>query len=370
MEKIRILTVLDNLRRCDGIASYVMNYYRKFDKTKVYMDFVVINTDVDNEYERDITDSGSKIFYINSPKKIGTLKYIKEVKDFFMKNASNYNIIHSHVINLGYFFLKFAKKYGVKTRILHSHNTTLGSNNFLKKARNKIFANLACLLSTNRFACSTAAGKYLFKKRDFIVIHNAIETNEYKFNEDIREKYREELNLCNNIVMLHVGRFDIQKNHMFLLETLKKIIEVDIRYKLLLVGTGILEEDIKKKIDELDLNEHVLMLGKRTDVGNILSASDIFLLPSLFEGLPVVGVEAQNSDIYCIFSDKITDEVKIIEKTEFIKLDSNEWKDKILTIDTDKKRKERYEEIKMSGYDINNEVLNLQEIYRNIISNK
>lgn len=370
MEKIRILTVLDNLSKCDGIASYVMNYYSKFDKSKIYMDFVVANDDVDEEYKKTIFEMGSKIFYINSPKCIGILEYVNEVKAFFKENSNNYDIIHSHVINLGYFFLKYAKKYGIKTRILHSHNTTLGSNELFKKVRNKIFAYISCKLSTNRFACSAAAGKYLFKNRNFIVIHNAIKPEDYRFNPEIRKKYRNELGINDNIVMVHVGRFDIQKNHMFLIQILNEITQVDKRYKLLLVGTGILEEDIKRKIDELDLNEYVLMLGKRSDVGNILSAGDIFLLPSLFEGLPVVGVEAQCSDIHCIFSDKITNEVKITNKADFLSLNSYEWKNKILSIDVNDERKEICEDIKKLGYDINTEVLNLQEIYNMVISNK
>lgn len=368
MEKIRILTVVDNISKCDGIASYVMNYYRKFNRLKIYMDFVVVSKNIDDEYKKTIIDMGSKIFYINSPKSVGITKYIKEVKEFLEENAINYDIIHSHVINIGYFFLKYAKKYGIKTRVLHSHNTTLGSNNPVKKIRNKIFANLACKLSTNRFACSTTAGKYLFKNKNFIVIHNAIEPEDYKFNEKTRKEYRDELGINDDIVMIHIGRFDIQKNHIFLLETLKKINEVDKRYKLILIGTGILEEDIKRKIDELNLSEHVLMLGKRSDVGNILCASDIFLLPSLFEGLGIVAIEAQNSDIYCILSDRVPNEVKIIEKVDFLSLDSDKWKNRILNIDLEKIRNDRMKDIRNSGYDINVEVLNLQKIYSSIIS--
>lgn len=368
MKKIKILTVLNNLSKCDGISSYVMNYYNKFDLSKIHMDFVVVSDNVDDEYRSIIESKGGTIFYIKTPSLKSMIKDTNNIKNFLKEKSSEYDIIHSHVINSGYFFLKYAKKYGMKCRILHSHNTTLGSEQFIKKIRNVIMAKSTVSLTTHRFACSKEAGKYLFGDKDFDVIHNAIDVQAYIYNEKIRDEYRKELCLEDNIALLHVGRLDTQKNHMFLLETFKKVLEVNSKYKLILVGTGSLEQEIKNRIKELDIEDSVIMLGVRNDVKNILSSCDIFVLPSLFEGLPVVAVEAQSSDIKCILADTITDETKILSDLEFVKLDQEAWKNAILNTKLDS-RIDRFEEIKNAGYYIDNEFERLQNIYSNIVEN-
>ena len=368
MKKIRILSVLNNLNKCDGISSYLMNYYTKFDEEKIHMDFVVVSDNIDDENKKIIESKGGTIFYIKSPSLKSMLKDIKNIKKFLKEKVNEYDIIHSHVINSGYFFLKYAKKYGIKCRILHSHNTTLGSEQIIKKIRNIIMAQKTVSLTTNWFACSKEAGKYLFKEKKFDVIHNAINVQEYVYNEEIREKYRKDLGIEENIVLLHVGRFDTQKNHMFLLETFKQVVEINSKYKLLLVGNGVLEKEIKSKIKELKLEDSVIILGVRNDVKNILSAADIFVLPSLFEGLPVVAIEAQASGIKCILADTITDETKILENLEFVKLEKEVWKNSILNVKVFD-RANRFKEIKDAGYYIDNEYERLQNIYSNILEN-
>lgn len=368
MKKIRILTVLNNLNKCDGISSYVMNYYNKFDLEKIHMDFVVVSNKIDEEYRKIIESKGGTIFYIKKPLLKSMLKDVKTIKVFLNIMSNEYDIIHSHVINSGYLFLKYAKKYGIKCRILHSHNTTLGSDKILKNIRNTIIARKVVSLSTDRFACSKEAGKYLFGNSDFKVIHNAIDVQKYVYNQESRDEYRKKLGVQDNIVLLHVGRLDTQKNHMFLLDVFKEVVEVNPKYKLVLVGTGNLEQQIKNKIKELNIEKSVIMLGVRNDVNNILSASDIFLLPSLFEGLPVVAIEAQTSDIKCILANTITVETKILPNLEFVKLDKFAWKNTILNTKIEK-RKNNSVEIKNAGYYINSEFERLQNIYSSILEN-
>lgn len=369
MEKIKILTVLNNLNKCDGIASYIMNYYSKFDLSKIYMDFVVLSNNVDDKYRNIIESKGGNIFYINTPSTKSMLSDINNIKEFMKEKSNEYDIIHSHVINSGYFFLKYAKKYGIKCRILHSHNTTLGSNKFIKKVRNIIMAKLSVALTTNRFACSKEAGYYLFGNKDFEIIHNAINVQAYTYNEKVRNEYREKLGLkSDEIALLHVGRFDIQKNHIFLLETFKEILDKNMNYKLILIGTGNLQDKINSKIKELGIEKSVIMLGVRNDVNLILQACDIFLLPSLFEGLPVVAIEAQTADLTCILSDKITTETKILPDIKFCKLEKENWKNIILDTKL-RKRHDNFETIKDAGYSIENEFKRLQDIYYKIVVN-
>lgn len=369
MKKVKILMIVDNLNKCDGIASYVMNYYKNINLNEFQIDFLVSKSDkgINNEYKEIIQKNGGKIILKHNIKNTNILKEIKTIKKFFKENS--YDIVHSHIINMGYFYLKYAKKNGIKIRILHSHTTFLWSKNIFTYIRNFIFTKLAIRNANYYFACSELAGRSLFGNKKFILIKNAINVEQYKFNEETRKIYRKKLNLKNEIVYGHIGRFNVQKNHDFLLRVFEEIYNNNNNSRLILVGKGELEEEITKKIQDKHLDNVVTLLGERDDVSELLQAMDVFLLPSLFEGLPIVGIEAQTAGLPCYFSQNITQEVKILETTKFIDIkDPKEWKnfiinDRCTQCIRSKKEKNTIKE----GYEIKSATKRLEKIYKEFI---
>lgn len=370
MKKISILMIVDNLNKCDGIASYVMNYYKEINHQKYNIDFLVskYNNNIDVEYKKIIEDNGGKLILKNNISSKSILKELNNIDTFFKNNK--YDIIHCHIINMGYFYLRYAKKNNINVRILHSHSTFLWYNNILKFLRNKIFTWLALKNANVYFACSDMAGKFLFKNKKYYLIKNAIETKRFKYDEEIRNKYRNDLKINNKKVYGHVGRFNVQKNHIFLLEVFEKIAKDDQNAILLLVGKGELENDIRRIIKERKLEDKVIILGERNDVNNLFQAIDIFLLPSLFEGLPLVGIEAQMTDLQCIFSSKITKEVKLLNKTIFVDIkSSDDWVNEISKINKKiAKRTDVTKIIEDNGYDILHSIKQLEALYVKLLT--
>ena len=183
-----------------------------------------------------------------------------------------------------------------------------------------------------QLACSKEAGEWLFGNTQFIVLNNGIDVSKYVFNQNIREEYRKILGFSDELVLGHVGRFSNQKNHNFLIDIFYEIIKINKKSKLILIGTGELENEIKEKVESLSLKEKVIFLGARADVNKIMQAMDVFILPSLFEGLPVVGVEAQASGLPCIISDTVSKDVKITDSVLQISLSlpPEEWGKKLI----------------------------------------
>lgn len=373
MKKIKILVIVDNLNKCDGIASYVMNYYKNIDNTNFQFDFLVskyTKNNVHSEYLKLIQQRNDRIIYRNNLKTNQMLKEIISIKDFFSKNR--YDIIHCHILNMGFFYLWCAKKAGVKIRILHSHTTYLWSKNIVTKIRNSLFKYLTIRVANVYFACSKMAGKYMFKNKKYELVKNAINIKDYTFNKEIRNSYRQKLNINNELVIGHIGRFNIQKNHKFLLEIIGNLSKEKNDVILILVGKGELEEEIKKDVLERKLVKRVLFLGERDDVNCLLQAIDIFVLPSLFEGLPVVGVEAQAADLPCIFSSEITKEIKLIGSSVFLPItDCNLWTDKIKEFEKNKFQRTNVIDImKLEGYEIETATKKLERLYIQLINGK
>ena len=373
MNKIKILMILDNLNRCDGISSYVMNYYKNMNLDEFEIDFLISksNNGVDENYKNTIINNGGKIILRNNITNKDMIKEIFKLKTEI--DFSKYDIVHSHIVNMGYFYLKEAKKSGVKLRILHSHTTKLWAKNFFTNIRNTIFKELTKKYANYNFACSNLAGKYLFDKKNFILIKNAINLEKYQYNEKIRENYRKNLKIDENTkVYGHVGRFNVQKNHKFLLEVYKKIQLKEKNTKLLLIGKGELQKDIENEIKIEKLENNVTILGERNDVENLMQAMDVFLLPSLFEGLPIVGIEAQAIGLPCYFSNNITKEVRVLDNSKFINIDSsNDWAKEILDSNYQRKnKKDVLNEMRKAGYDIKVEAKKLEQIYKKMIMEK
>lgn len=366
--KKRILVVLPCITQANGVSSYALNYYKKLDDSLIYMDFLVMKRSDKKCYES-FLKNGNRIYELVKEKEtVGA--YIKRIDEFFKENASNYDIIHCHVYNSGAFVLHSAKKYGIKNRILHSH-ATISSDVLSHRIVNSFLIPISRMYATDYFACSNLAGKFLFGKKRFKVINNAIEIENYTFNKEIRDEVRKELGLENCFVIGNVGRLCNQKNQQFLLEIFIKVKEKAKNAKLLIIGDGDLENDLKNFVKEKRIEESVAFLGSRKDVAKLYNAMDVFCLTSLYEGLPVVGIEAQSNGVPCVFSNTITNEVKITSNVDFLSLKENidNWADTILKYKNNADRGSKKIKIPKE-YDIDSASIELQNIYLEIARNE
>ena len=359
--KKRILIVLPCISQANGVSSYALNYYKRLNHSLIHMDFLVMKKSEKQCYET-ILKENSKVYELIKGNE-SFFDYIKRIDMFFKENASNYDVIHCHVYNSGAFVLRSAKKYGIKKRILHSH-ATISSDVLSHRIINSFLIPLSRAYATDYFACSDLAGKFLFRNKKFKIVNNAIEIEKYKFNNAIRNEIRRELNIENCFVIGNVGRLCAQKNQIFLLKIFKKIKDKMDNAKLIIIGDGNLENRLKSFVEKNKMNDSVVFLGARNDVEKIYNAIDVFCLTSLYEGLPVVGIEAQCNGLPCVFSENITKEVKTSSKVEFVALKNNvdEWADKILKYKNNTERNENISE----KYDIDKECFELQKLYMEI----
>lgn len=363
MEPIRILQVVTIMNH-GGLETMLMNYYRNINREKIQFDFLVHRQER-GIYDNEIEGMGGKIYRLPPIHPTCFIKYTKKLNEFF-KQSTQYTIVHAHLDTLSTFVLSAAQKFGVPVRIAHSHNTNYELNlKAIARKCSKLFINDHC---THRFACGREAGQWLFGNKyqdEFFVLHNAIDAQKFKFKEEIRRCYNEKLNLQNKYVIGHIGRFNKQKNHAFLIDIFHEIYLKCDNAVLVLVGNGELEKDIAQKVESLGLKNHVVFLGSRADVNKVIQAFDVFLFPSLFEGLPVTMIEAQASGLKCITSDRVSSEVKITDLVEFISIDrsSTYWAEQILKYKDGYNRRDMYYEIVKSGYDIKENVKWLEKFY-------
>ena len=268
-----------------GVESVVMNYYRNIDKEKIQFHFLCDEDSTDIPYQ-EIEKLGGKVIIIPPYQKL--FKYQKELYRIFKEN--NYKIVHSHINALSVFPLRIAKKAKIPVRIAHSHSTS-NKKEWKKNILKMILRPLSKLYANNYFACTEYAGKWLFGKKvverkELNVINNAIDLKKFEFNENTREDLRKELGIKEDVLVIgHVGRFMKQKNHEFLIDVFEKAIKQDDNIYLILVGQGPLEDKIKEMAKEKGIEYKILFLGQRNDVNKLYQAMDIFVLPSLYEGL-------------------------------------------------------------------------------------
>ena len=358
-ETIRILHVFGRLD-FGGAETFIMNVYRNIDRAKIQFDFM-IHTKQKCAYEDEVIALGGKIFRIPAYNCFNHLKYKTAWRKFF-KNNKNYKFIHGHMTSTAAIYLKIAKKHGIKT-ISHAHNTSSG-NDF--KAKIKDILQLPLKYTADYlFACSAAAGKWCYGKSDFKIIFNAIDTDKFIYNKIFREIKRKELGLENKFVIMHIGRFEIQKNHGFLTDIFREIYNKNQDAVLFLVGNGPLREDIKIKTESAGLKNNIIFAGVRSDIPELLCAADVFLFPSLWEGLGIVLIEAQANGLRCVVSDAVPEEAAITNLIEFVSLNQPAmyWAEKVLAYVDGYERKDMREEIKKAGYDIKNTVSRLEEFY-------
>lgn len=362
---LRVLHSVSNMDRA-GIETILMNYYRHIDRTKIQFDFLC-NKTKPGAYDDEIKKLGGNIYHSPGLNPLKFFKYKKYMFNLFKENPE-IQVMHSHNGELAYQSLYGAYKYGIKNRICHAHNTKIEPN--LKKPLKLLYKTQLKKVANYYWGCGIDALRFYFSDRiikdnNYRILHNAIEVEKFIYNESIRNKIIKELNLNNKFVIGHVGRFMEQKNHNFILELFKIILNKEPNAVLLLLGDGQLQEKMKKKAKNLNIDKSVKFLGNINNINEIYQAMDVFLLPSLFEGLPVVGIEAQASGVKCFFSDTITKEVVITENVEYLSLKNDnkeKWANKILKC-KNYKRKDMTKEIVQAGYSIIDEAKKLEKIY-------
>lgn len=330
---IRILQCVNDMHRA-GLETMLMNYYRNIDRDKIQFDFLTHRPER-SDYDDEIEKLGGKIYYAPRLYPQNFPKYFKWMKQFF-KDHPEYKILHSHIDAMSYLPLKAAMNANVPIRIAHSHNTSIDRDfKYLLKQyfRFKLpeVANYYC-------ACGKEAADFLFPGKDYTYIPNAIEIDRFLFDENIRIRKRHELGIDDEIVIGNIGRMSYQKNHKFLIDVFAEIIKKKKNSVLLLIGVGEKLSEIEKYVKKLGLSAQVKFLGNRDDVNELYQAMDVFVMPSLFEGLPVVGVEAQFSGLTCIFSDQVPKEVDFTNKSMFISLNEKKelWADKVIAVASSK----------------------------------
>jgi glycosyltransferase EpsF len=299
-----------------GVESVVMNYYRHTDRRIVQFDFIV-DEDSTHVPTEEIESLGGRVIMVPPYQKLPA--YLRALYKVFLDGQ--YRLVHSHINTLSVFPLWAAKRACVPVRIAHAQSTA-GKGELKRNIMKYALRPFAKIYPTRLAACGQYAGEWLFGKgADFEIIYNAIELDTFAFSEDIRKAKRSELGIGDNtFVVGHIGRFVAQKNHSFLVDIFAELLKLKPGSLLLLEGEGELKEQIKQKVVRLGLQESVMFLGRRNDVASLYQAFDMLLLPSLYEGLVMVGVEAQRSGLPCFFSNRISPEVKLTNDCYFLPL--------------------------------------------------
>lgn len=363
-ESIRVLQVLDFINYNSGVSAVVTNYFFQMDPQRVQCDFLLYEMP-EEAWTARLTVAGAKVYATGKPSGRSMAEYERNVKDFFRQHAKDYDIVHVHIPNAAFIVLRYAKKYGIKVRILHSHNAR-GADGAVKKIRNYLLNQWGIRYANQYFACSVKAGNYLFGEKrcgQLVVLPNAIRLERYAFDEKKQKIIRESLGVKEHELLLgHIGRFAEQKNHEGLLKIFAETRRQGMDTKLVLLGDGELREKTGQLAEELGIKDQVLFAGVVANVPDYLSAMDIFLLPSLYEGLPVVCVEAQAAGLPCLISDQVTREIALTEQVWFLangNLDS--WCDRIRKISAEGRSRNAVKGLE--HYDIVRQTRNLEERY-------
>lgn len=318
--KKKILFIVPSLTQANGIPAFLINYISKFDLINFEITILSSNLRPSEKYLNFFESNGIKCFLINDLRQDGFIKYYSSLKKFF-KEHHDFDLIYSNIANQSMFIFHIAKKYRIKKFAIHSH-ATMSSSNKLRIIINNIMTKIVLYQTNNYFACSELAGKYMFKNKKFIVINNAVDYEKFKFSKNNRDEIRKKYDINNDdFIVGFVGRFAPQKNIYFFIDLVK---EYNKDFKIMMIGTGYQKEDFMKKCDEYGINNNFIFIDECSDTYKYYSAFDLFILPSNFEGLPVVAIEAQANGLKCLLSDTITQESKILEETEFF--DRNDLK--------------------------------------------
>lgn len=356
---VRILQIVSSLNVGSGVLAVVLNWHRNIDKSKIQFDYLYV-LDSPAENREEIEKLGGQYYKLPNPCKT-PFKFLIESYRFFKKH--HYHTIHSHITHLNFFFYPLAKMFGTKNIIQHAHGTKW-SDKKLNGWRNYLMLHAVWPLITHKLACSEFAGKFWYGK-NYTVIKNGIDLEKFTYNFEVRSAQRKKLRLENNFVIGHVGRFSLQKNHKFLIQIFEEVSKLNETAKLVLVGDGPLKQKIENIVSYKEIQNKVLFLGICKDVDELYQAFDVLCMPSFYEGLPMVGVEAQCSGLLGIFADTITKEVLLLPDSKILSLKDSPkiWAERIAEL-AKNKRQNGVQYLKKQGFDIKDVIAHLLDIYQ------
>ena len=359
MTPIRVLQVVTHMER-GGLESMLMNYYRHIDRERVQFDFLVHRMEK-AAFDDEIESLGGRIYRL--PRLMPWSKSYLSALNHFFDEHQEYKVIHVHQDCLSSVILKAAVQHNIPVRVAHSHSASQDKD--LKYPIKLWYKRDIPKYATNLFACGKGAGDWMFGGASYQIINNAIEVAAYTYDPTKRQEMRRQLGFENEFTIGHVGRFNQPKNHSFLLDIFAALLKKEPNAVLLLVGGGEDMPKIQIKAHALGIAEHVRFLGVRSDVADLMQAMDVFVFPSLYEGLPVTMVEAQAAGLPCLISDKVPPECILTNGLVDVlplSAEPETWAEKIL----EKKevpRTDRRSEIAAHGFDITTEAVKLQEFY-------
>lgn len=365
MNTIRVLHIVGKMDRA-GAETMLMNLYRHIDRTQVQFDFITF-TQEQGDYDEEILALGGRIFPIIASNSIERMFKLTR----FLKQHSEYQIVHTHMLLNNAFHLLAAKQAGIQHRISHSHNTSNSKSGVVANLYEKFAIYLNKKLSTKKIACGKEAAEYLFNtSKDVWLLNNAIDLQLYN---DISSTNKNSWKLVKSdlqgLKIIQVGRLNKVKNHAFSLEIAKRLKEQDVNFTFFIVGQGPFQDIIKKNIQDYGLEENVFLLGVRNDVPNLMAGADVMLMPSLHEGFPVVLVESQAVGLLSLISDRVAPEVDLdLDLVKFLPLgDVDTWvealknrKDKSIS------QSESYTRLYASGFDVKKNATDLLNFYLDI----
>lgn len=361
----RILHVVESLNR-NGTETLIANVFRQMDHSLFMFDFLIFK-DSHNGFEEEFKKEGSKIFRLPHRKE-GIVGYHKNLDYFFKEHAADYEIIHMH--GLSYTSLAplvYARKHGVPRRIfhLHSNNCTGFHNKLLHRINRLRISGLA----TDVLACGQSAfewGKPLLQKNiTFNIIPNGIDLERFRFSDNSRQQLRREMGIFSDTLVIgNIGNFIPAKNHSFLITLMEKMVEKNMKVKMLLVGDGFLLSEIREKVIQKGLQDNIFLPGRTLSPEKYYQVFDVFVMPSIHEGFPFVLLEAQASCLPIVASDKIPQETKLSDQFRFLSLDDpiEKWIETILKF-IDFERENRSSSLALQTYSLKNTVSKLLKIY-------
>ena len=370
---IKVLQVHGGMER-GGTESVIMNWYRNIDKSEIQFDFTTMQ-EHSCAYDDEIENMGGTIIYVPSRAKVGNLNHFKAIYKCIKENGP-YDAVHSHMNYHGGLVALAAKLAGVKTIVCHAHNTEDVTEQTLKrKVETVVLRKLMHTCSTDLLACGKEAGKFVFGENSkFKIINNAVAIEKFKpadekMNKEIK-LLKDKYNLNNKLILGHIGRFNIQKNHKFIVEILKGLKVRNSNFKFLFIGDGELKDEILNSIKENGLENNIVYLGLQSNINVWLNIMDILVFPSLFEGLPVVLVEAQSTGVPCLISDKISRDVDLgLNLVKFLSInnDIDIWVEEIINNNMKKENDKNKikEQLKIEGYYLEDNIEIIKGIYKN-----
>lgn len=367
-EVIKIAELIPRLE-FGGVESVLLNYIGHLPNRNDFEIHVISQNIYDEKCMHQFEQLNIKVHFVTH-KRVSLVKHSKEIWNILKQE--HFDVVHSHMTLMNFYVMFMAKALGVRIRISHSHNAFIAQTKKEKmiwpilKYLNRIFANVW-------MTCGYDAGEFLFGSRAMktggvIMLNNAIDEEMFKYKTTVRNRIRKELNICDNFVIGHIGRFMEQKNHIFLVDIFERVLSENPEAKLILIGAGELQRTIYEKVKTLNIEKSVIFTGNITNPQDYYQAMDLFVLPSLFEGLPVVSIEAQASGLPCLISDNVDKRCKVTSAVEFLPINQGVtlWENKIVSYIGRGRNTHAIEEIIYNGYSISKEAEKLEKVYRGI----